>query len=149
MQQDFFTPSELRRIGMIGNSTDSFGIVAFNFVGEPAVPYINGSVPIHYNADGGAIKELISGKIVDFPQTSELHNISADQGCVLILTVIKLRSFFANRYVANVSVFLDDKQYYLGSFAARSLENQILLAKAVIGGNHRLSKSTNEAISNS
>ena len=58
MKQVAFVAKELLRLGMIGNSTDGTGIEAFHSTGMPAEPYSNGSVPIHYNADGWAIQDL-------------------------------------------------------------------------------------------
>ena len=147
MQQVGFTANELQRIGMIGNSTDSTGIEAFYSRGESAEPYMNGSVPIRYNADGWAIQDLIATGNFGLPITSDFHRVEPSQKCFLILAIFKLKGIFSSRYVANITVIHEYKEYYLGSFAARSLDALIVLAKAAIAGKMKLANSTEEAIS--
>jgi hypothetical protein len=148
MKQVMFNYQELRRIEMIGNSTDSIGIEACSWPGWVAEPMTNGTIPIIYNADGWAIHDLIeSGKFLA-AKNSNLSKIAPDQRCNLNIALFKMSSFWAKRYGANFVVYYDRNEYYSGSIAACSLDALVVLMKAAIAGKLQLSESTTAAIEN-
>jgi len=148
MQQVPFATKDVLRIQQIGDYTDSNGITACVWPGWTAEPYLNGSLPITYNAEGWAILDILESGNTGVPKDITLREVAPNTKCLLNLTLFKLQGLFSKRYAANIEVLHDGKSFYLGSIAAHSLDKLFLYVRKALAGELKLAVSTAEAVSN-
>ena len=145
MQQIHFSQQDFLRFSMIGNTTDVPGIKHNWWRGMEIRPLISGGILLTYTSDGWAIKDLI--KSLEYNNYNSLYDsIMSDSSCFLTVTIFKIGSLFKKIYVANINLIFDEREFYFGSIAKKSLDDLIYHISETINGGYKPAHSTEAAI---
>lgn len=137
--------ADIRRLEMVGDTTDSPGIKQFKWPGMKLEPMSSGAVLLVYGAEPWALRELWEKS--ELWPTGPNHDLFLGASRPEILVhIFKVGGFFKSAYGANVQFAEAGRHLYVGSVANRSLEELLISIREYLNLRRRLLPSTEEAI---